>query len=45
MREIVASGQGDIGIGDMSHPMQLTNNGRTAGVLMPVESGTPASCS
>ncbi len=37
MREIVASGQGDIGIGDMSHPMQLSNHGRNAKVLMPVD--------
>ena len=37
MREIVASGQGDIGIGDMSHPMQLTNHGRSAKVLLPVD--------
>ena len=37
MREIVASGQGDIGIGDMSHPMQLSNHGRTARILMPVD--------
>lgn len=37
MREIVASGQGDIGIGDMSHPMQLSNHGRNARILMPVD--------
>jgi len=37
MREIVASGQGDIGIGDMSHPMQLINHGRPARVFMPVD--------
>lgn len=37
MREIVASGQGDIGIGDMSHPMQLSNHGRNARVLLPVD--------
>ncbi len=37
MREIVASGQGDIGMGDMSHPMQLSNHGRIAKVFMPVD--------
>ena len=37
MREIVGSGQGDIGIGDMSHPMQLNNHGRSAKVLLPVD--------
>ncbi|HEV2676747.1 MAG TPA: ABC transporter substrate-binding protein [Aliidongia sp.] len=37
MREIVASGQGDIGIGDMSHPMQLSNHGRNARILLPVD--------
>jgi len=37
MREIVASGQGDIGIGDMSHPMQLSNHGRSARILIPVD--------
>ena len=37
MREIVASGQGDIGIGDTSHPMQLSNHGRTARILLPVD--------
>jgi NitT/TauT family transport system substrate-binding protein len=37
MREIVAAGQGDIGIGDMSHPMQLINHGRPARVFMPVD--------
>jgi NitT/TauT family transport system substrate-binding protein len=37
MREIVASGQGDIGIGDMSHPMQLSNHGRAARILIPVD--------
>jgi NitT/TauT family transport system substrate-binding protein len=30
-REIIASSQGDIGIGDITHPMQLSNHGR-AGV-------------
>jgi NitT/TauT family transport system substrate-binding protein len=36
-REIIASGQGDIGIGDVTHPMQLTNHGRNGRVLMPVD--------
>ena len=36
-REIIASSQGDIGIGDITHPMQLTNHGRAGRVLMPVD--------
>jgi NitT/TauT family transport system substrate-binding protein len=36
-REIIASSQGDIGIGDITHPMQLTNRGRGGRVLMPVD--------
>jgi NitT/TauT family transport system substrate-binding protein len=36
-REIIASSQGDIGIGDITHPMQLCNHGRNARVLMPVD--------
>jgi NitT/TauT family transport system substrate-binding protein len=36
-REIIASSQGDIGIGDVTHPMQLCNHGRSARVLMPVD--------
>lgn len=36
-REIVAAGQADISIGDMTHPMQLTNHGRQATILMPVD--------
>jgi NitT/TauT family transport system substrate-binding protein len=36
-REIIASSQGDIGIGDVTHPMQLCNHGRGARVLMPVD--------
>src|ERR1051325_9933340 len=36
-REIIASSQGDIGIGDVTHPMQLTNHGRAARVLLPVD--------
>jgi NitT/TauT family transport system substrate-binding protein len=35
-REIIASSQGDIGIGDITHPMQLSNHGRAGRVLMPV---------
>ena len=27
-REIIASQQGDVGIGDITHPMQLSNRGR-----------------
>src|ERR1700759_5479434 len=34
-REIIASSQGDIGIGDITHPMQLSNHGRAGRVLMP----------
>src|SRR4051794_41213929 len=36
-RELVASGQGDIGIGDITHPMQLASRGRKGRVLMPVD--------
>ena len=36
-REIIASSQGDVGIGDITHPMQLSNHGRIARVLMPVD--------
>jgi sulfonate transport system substrate-binding protein len=36
-REIIASSQGDVGIGDITHPMQLSNHGRNARVLMPVD--------
>ena len=36
-REIIASAQGDIGIGDITHPMQLSNRGRHGRVLMPVD--------
>ncbi|WP_342727018.1 ABC transporter substrate-binding protein [Bradyrhizobium sp. B097] len=36
-REIIASSQGDIGIGDVTHPMQLTNHGRAGRVLLPVD--------
>jgi NitT/TauT family transport system substrate-binding protein len=36
-REIIASSQGDIGIGDITHPMQLSNHGRNGRVLMPVD--------
>jgi NitT/TauT family transport system substrate-binding protein len=35
--EIIASSQGDIGIGDITHPMQLSNRGRGGRVLMPVD--------
>lgn len=36
-REIIASQQGDVGIGDITHPMQLSNRGRNGRVLMPVD--------
>lgn len=36
-REIVASSQADIGIGDVTHPMQLANHGRGGRILMPVD--------
>src|ERR1700682_4740193 len=36
-REIIASSQGDIGIGDITHPMHLSNHGRAGRVLMPVD--------
>jgi NitT/TauT family transport system substrate-binding protein len=36
-REIVASGQGDFGIGDITHCLQLINRGRPARVLAPVD--------
>jgi sulfonate transport system substrate-binding protein len=36
-REIIASSQADIGIGDITHPMQLSNRGRGGRVLMPVD--------
>jgi NitT/TauT family transport system substrate-binding protein len=36
-REIVASSQGDIGLGDVTHPMQLSNHGRSGRILMPTD--------
>src|SRR6201992_1537133 len=36
-REIIASSQGDIGIGDITHPMQLANHGRNGRILMPTD--------
>lgn len=36
-REIIASSQGDIGIGDVTHPMQLSNRGRNGRILMPTD--------
>mgnify|MGYP002381751432 CR=1 FL=1 len=36
-REIVASGQAELGIGDITHPMQLANHGRGGRALMPVD--------
>src|SRR5262249_28134407 len=41
-REIIASQQGDIGIGDITHPMQLSNHGRAGRVLMPVDTRSSA---
>jgi NitT/TauT family transport system substrate-binding protein len=41
-REIIASSQGDIGIGDITHPMQLSNHGRAGRVLMPVDTRSSA---
>jgi NitT/TauT family transport system substrate-binding protein len=37
MRDIVAAGQGDIGIGDVAHPLQLTNRKRPAKILSAVD--------
>jgi NitT/TauT family transport system substrate-binding protein len=36
-REIIASSQGDVGIGDVTHPMQLSNHGRGGRILLPVD--------
>jgi sulfonate transport system substrate-binding protein len=36
-REIIASSQADVGIGDITHPMQLSNHGRAGRVLAPVD--------
>ena len=36
-REIIASSQGDIGIGDVTHPMQLSNHGRNGRILLPTD--------
>ena len=36
-REIIASSQGDVGIGDVTHPMQLSNHGRAGQILMPTD--------
>jgi NitT/TauT family transport system substrate-binding protein len=36
-REIIASSQGDVGIGDVTHPMQLSNHGRNGRILMPTD--------
>src|SRR6267154_2817775 len=36
-REIIASSQADIGIGDVTHPMQLSNHGRAGRILMPTD--------
>jgi NitT/TauT family transport system substrate-binding protein len=36
-REIIASSQGDVGLGDVTHPMQLSNHGRAGRILMPTD--------
>jgi NitT/TauT family transport system substrate-binding protein len=41
-REIIASNQADIGIGDVTHPMQLSNHGRNGRVLMPADTKSNA---
>jgi NitT/TauT family transport system substrate-binding protein len=41
-REIIASGQAEVGIGDITHPMQLANRGRAGRVLMPVDTRSSA---
>lgn len=37
MREIVAAGDGDVGIGDVTHPLQLANHNRPAKILSTVD--------
>lgn len=37
MRDLIASGQADVGIGDVSHALQLTNRGRPAKVLSAID--------
>ena len=41
-REIIASSQGDVGIGDVTHPMQLANHGRAGRVLLPTDTRSSA---
>ncbi len=41
-REILASGNADICIGDITHPMQLSNHGRAAQVVMPADTRNTA---
>lgn len=41
-REIIASSQGDVGIGDVTHPMQLANHGRAGRILMPTDTRSSA---
>ena len=36
-REIIASSQGDVGLGDVTHPMQLSNHGRNGRILLPTD--------
>lgn len=37
LREMVAAGQVDFGLGDITHPMQMTNRGRAAKALFAVD--------
>ena len=41
-REIIASSQGDVGIGDVTHPMQLANHGRAGRILLPTDTRSSA---
>lgn len=41
-REIIASSQGDVGIGDVTHPMQLANHGRAGRILLPIDTRSSA---
>ena len=36
-RELVAASQADISVGDITHPMQLSNHGRNARVFLPLD--------
>jgi NitT/TauT family transport system substrate-binding protein len=43
LREIVAAGQIEFGIGDSNHPLLLTNRGRPAKILMALDNRSPLS--